>query len=834
MTGKFDPYHKWLAIPPAEQPPNHYRLLGVELFEDDPDVIESAADRQMTHVRGFQSGPRAEQSQRILNEIAAAKTVLLDSRKKADYDAELKARPSKVKRQTEPTMRRAAPPAAASPGGKPAGNAASPPPQAPSPTAMHRQAPEPQSPAVPLVHTHTSVRRRASRQALPLILIVASVLGLMAFAMLFAAWELMQPVAVVDEADPGDDGTFGSPPPLPVAEEPPRSEPPRPMPDDPPSRSPPPDISPDLPDAPPPEEVAPEPPPKEIAPDETPNEAIDDPSGAGERIDEPPPPARQPVPDADARAAKREEIASLFNLPEARTPEAKTAVASEMLEVGRQTNSDANAQFTLLDTARQLAAEAGEIRLACEAIDALEANFEFDALAARLTSLREAFVARRPPSEKHDAVAVGIETVHGLVVADRYDDAEELLEALLGISRRTGDKQLITAVVQHRHALSDLMRQFKKARPAVEAVADGPADPQANLVAGRFFAFYKGDWQRALPLFSECSDEDLALAAQGELAKPQQAPEQAGLADTWWRLAQREDDEHCKGQMQARALAWYSRAESGLIGLQAAEAQQRIQQLTAAGVEPSDLNVGRLTLLGQAYEIAPDDVVEGLVARWKLDERQGTVARDSAGGHHGAIDGPQWVAGVQGTALRFDGIDDVVAMGNPDALNFAGQITLSAWIRPVGLPNRKDFASGFMNITAHGFNREAKRSIALRIAGRDSAIQYEVGSWMGEGDDSFAVFAVPTEDVGRWTHLCGTYDGRFWSLYRNGERVAATETAQGAVLVPAAWGIGAHPTQKIRVFRGDIDDVRIYRRALRADEVQRIYQTAVDAHTRGR
>ena len=45
----FDPYHKWLAIPPEEQPPNHYRLLGVSPFESDPDVIENAADQRMAH-----------------------------------------------------------------------------------------------------------------------------------------------------------------------------------------------------------------------------------------------------------------------------------------------------------------------------------------------------------------------------------------------------------------------------------------------------------------------------------------------------------------------------------------------------------------------------------------------------------------------------------------------------------------------------------------------------------------------------------------------------------------------------------------------------------------
>ncbi len=40
----FDPYHKWLGIPKKEQPANHYRLLGITVFEPDLDVIEAAAD----------------------------------------------------------------------------------------------------------------------------------------------------------------------------------------------------------------------------------------------------------------------------------------------------------------------------------------------------------------------------------------------------------------------------------------------------------------------------------------------------------------------------------------------------------------------------------------------------------------------------------------------------------------------------------------------------------------------------------------------------------------------------------------------------------------------
>jgi hypothetical protein len=92
MSESFDAYHKWLAIPPSEQPPNHYRLLGLSLFESDPEVIAIAADRQMSHVQTYKNGPRAELSQTLLNEIATAKLCLLKPQRKEAYDCQLRER----------------------------------------------------------------------------------------------------------------------------------------------------------------------------------------------------------------------------------------------------------------------------------------------------------------------------------------------------------------------------------------------------------------------------------------------------------------------------------------------------------------------------------------------------------------------------------------------------------------------------------------------------------------------------------------------------------------------------------------------------------------------
>jgi len=85
----FDAYHQWLGIPSHEQPPNYYRLLGIQLFESDPTFIENAAKRQYVHVQSFLMGAMTNLAKKILNEVSTAQICLLDPEKKAEYDQSL-------------------------------------------------------------------------------------------------------------------------------------------------------------------------------------------------------------------------------------------------------------------------------------------------------------------------------------------------------------------------------------------------------------------------------------------------------------------------------------------------------------------------------------------------------------------------------------------------------------------------------------------------------------------------------------------------------------------------------------------------------------------------
>ncbi len=86
MPEAFDPYCSWLGIPPAEQPADYYRLLGISRFESSTEVIANAADRQIRHIESFKSGAQAKEAQSLLKKLEVARACLLDVEKKCIYD----------------------------------------------------------------------------------------------------------------------------------------------------------------------------------------------------------------------------------------------------------------------------------------------------------------------------------------------------------------------------------------------------------------------------------------------------------------------------------------------------------------------------------------------------------------------------------------------------------------------------------------------------------------------------------------------------------------------------------------------------------------------------
>ena len=88
-TRQIDVYRDWLKITEPARPPDHYTLLKLKRFEDNPEKVRGNYRKLNAHVRKYATGEFGPQSQALLNELARAMLCLTDQQRKAEYDATL-------------------------------------------------------------------------------------------------------------------------------------------------------------------------------------------------------------------------------------------------------------------------------------------------------------------------------------------------------------------------------------------------------------------------------------------------------------------------------------------------------------------------------------------------------------------------------------------------------------------------------------------------------------------------------------------------------------------------------------------------------------------------
>lgn len=96
MNAEFDTYRDLLDIQSPERPPSHYDLLGIELFEGDRTKIDDAAGQRMTMLQELANSQHMDASQKLLNEVSAARRCLLDTTKKIAYDEDIRTKQKRL------------------------------------------------------------------------------------------------------------------------------------------------------------------------------------------------------------------------------------------------------------------------------------------------------------------------------------------------------------------------------------------------------------------------------------------------------------------------------------------------------------------------------------------------------------------------------------------------------------------------------------------------------------------------------------------------------------------------------------------------------------------
>lgn len=219
-------------------------------------------------------------------------------------------------------------------------------------------------------------------------------------------------------------------------------------------------------------------------------------------------------------------------------------------------------------------------------------------------------------------------------------------------------------------------------------------------------------------------------------------------------------------------------------------------------------------------------MTDGLVGYWKMDESSwngtsGEVTDWSGNGYDGtAVNGATTAAGKFGNGGDFDGTNDYVNMGDVSGYDFSGSFSLSAWIRTTQ-------ASGsYPGIVGKGFLQAGTNGYGLFLGGTSG---YDI-AFQARNDMIISGASGGPVNDGKWHHVVGirNQDSDESRIYVDGELKDSDVTALPAGFSNTkSFAVGSvHRSSWLSPFAGDIDEVRVYDRALSPDEVRDLYEYA--------
>jgi hypothetical protein len=204
----------------------------------------------------------------------------------------------------------------------------------------------------------------------------------------------------------------------------------------------------------------------------------------------------------------------------------------------------------------------------------------------------------------------------------------------------------------------------------------------------------------------------------------------------------------------------------------------------------------------------------GPLGWWKLDECTGTTAYDASGnGLNGTITidatgtytsagtcssgtgTHAWNAGTTGkfgSALAFDGTDDVISVPDSSAVDLTDQATFMAWVK-------LDVNNDTQNI----FQKDVSgnRGYAFYITNTGKVAMFVYSNVIGN----------TTLNTGEWYHVAAVKDGANVTIYVNGKPDGTGTLTSSIPNSTLNLGIGGRPSDNADIFDGLIDDARIYR-----------------------
>jgi hypothetical protein len=212
---------------------------------------------------------------------------------------------------------------------------------------------------------------------------------------------------------------------------------------------------------------------------------------------------------------------------------------------------------------------------------------------------------------------------------------------------------------------------------------------------------------------------------------------------------------------------------------------------------------------------------EGLVLHLSFDKDtiEGDEVEDLSGqGNNGIINGSAEVdVGKFGEALLFDGVDDFVEVPLSDSITFTegSSFTVQAWVKTDDSPTQNDGIVG-------NYRQSTQAFWNLSVSGDDAAQRGKMGFNIRDvGKVHYSGISSPDFlNDGQWHHLAGVrdQDQKKARFYVDGVLIDEIDDQTEDINSGQSIWIGEHLD---RFYKGLIDDVKVWNRALSAAELDR-------------
>ena len=327
--------------------------------------------------------------------------------------------------------------------------------------------------------------------------------------------------------------------------------------------------------------------------------------------------SRSPVPDAAATKKAMALVREVYqrDFTSAKTPQDRLKLSQRMLRDAASLDAKGADAFVAMRVARDVAIQAGSIRLASSAIDEIAKRYAVDAVAMKLSAALRVAKNAKSRSQRKELAEFALPLLDRAATTQQIKQTTQLASIAEAAARGARDLVLAKKIAEKAKKIKQLSKHVQQVTEATAKLKQNPDDPQANEIVGRFKCFVAGDWKGGLPQLAAGTDPALVKLAKLELKGADAFRDQLTLADGWWKQAQQQSGAAKKHLMQHAAL-WYQKARPQSKGLARVKLTKRLEAIqsqfgkatgSAAG-PPVEYRNAKTKYVGRDRDTAFEDI----------------------------------------------------------------------------------------------------------------------------------------------------------------------------------------------------------------------------------